>query len=262
MTSQPQSTPVIQARGLCMRFGTKRVYENVDLDIYQGEVLAIVGGSGSGKSTLLRILTLLQEPSAGSVRLFGLEAIGLDEAKALPLRRRIGVLFQGGALFGGQTVLENVGMPLREHTKLGREVIEDIARIKLGLTGLTPADGQLHPNQLSGGMRKRAALARALALDPELLFLDEPTSGLDPLTADAFDELILTLKAALGPTIVLVTHDMDSLWRIADRVILVGDGRILAQGAMQELAQSQDPAVMRFFQGPRARAAQATQTSL
>jgi phospholipid/cholesterol/gamma-HCH transport system ATP-binding protein len=207
------------------------------------------------------MLTLLQVPTAGSVRLFGTEAIGLSESKALPIRRRIGVLFQGGALFGGQTVLENVGMPLREHTRLHDAQIDDIARLKLGLTGLTPADGLLHPSQLSGGMRKRAALARALALDPELLFLDEPTSGLDPLTADAFDELILNLKAALGPTIVLVTHDMDSLWRIADRVILVGNARILAQGSMQELAQSQDPEVMRFFQGPRARAAQAMQTS-
>jgi phospholipid/cholesterol/gamma-HCH transport system ATP-binding protein len=262
MSRRNDTSPVVQARGLTMRFGSKTVHENIDLDINPGEVLAIVGGSGSGKSTLLRMLTLLQEPSAGSVRLFGTEATGLSETEALPLRRRIGVLFQGGALFGGQTVLENVGMPLHEHTRLHPGQIDDIAHIKLGLTGLTPADGQLHPSQLSGGMRKRAALARALALDPELLFLDEPTSGLDPLTADAFDELILNLKAALGPTIVLVTHDMDSLWRIADRVILVGDAHILGQGSMQELAQSQDPAVTRFFQGPRGRAAQATQTSL
>jgi phospholipid/cholesterol/gamma-HCH transport system ATP-binding protein len=171
------------------------------------------------------------------------------------------VLFQQGALFGGQTVLENVGAPLHEHTDLDGALIDDIARIKLGLSGLAAADAQLYPSQLSGGMRKRAALARALALDPEILFLDEPTSGLDPLTADAFDALILDLKAALGPTIVLVTHDMDSLWRIADRVVLVGEQRILAQGPMSELAQSSDPAVMRFFQGPRARAAQAAVTS-
>lgn len=255
-----QREVVIQVRGLTMRFGTKTVHEDLDLDVYRGEVLAIVGGSGSGKSTLLREMTLLQEPTAGTVRLFGQDATSLNESRALPLRRRIGVLFQHGALFGGQTVLDNVGAPLREHTKLPAALVDDIARIKLGLAGLAAADGQLYPSQLSGGMRKRAALARALALDPEILFLDEPTSGLDPLTADAFDALILDLKAALGPTIVLVTHDMDSLWRIADRVVLLGGARILAQGPMSELAQSDDPAVMRFFQGPRARAAQGAAT--
>jgi len=256
----PRDT-VIELRGLTMRFGSKTVHEDIDLDVYRGEVLAIVGGSGSGKSTLLREMTLLQPPTAGSVRLFGQPANGLSEGRSLPLRRRIGVLFQQGALFGGQTVLENIATPLHEHTRLDPASIDDIARIKLALVGLLPGDGQLYPSQLSGGMRKRAALARALALDPELLFLDEPTSGLDPLSADALDELVLQLKAALGPTIVVVTHDMDSLWRIADRVILVGQARILAQGPMSELAQSRDPAVQRFFQGPRARAAQATRVT-
>ena len=259
MTDDPQ--PVVQVRGLTMRFGQRTVHRNIDLDVHRGEVLAIVGGSGSGKSTLLRVMTLLQEPTAGSVQLFGREAIGLDETQTLPLRRRIGVLFQQGALFGGQTVLENVGAPLREHTRLDRALIDDIARIKLGLAGLTPADGQLYPNQLSGGMRKRAALARAIALDPECLFLDEPTSGLDPLSADALDELVLQLKAALGPTIVIVTHDMDSLWRVADRVLLLGNARLLAQGSMAQLAASTDPEVMRFFSGPRGRAAQAMATA-
>jgi phospholipid/cholesterol/gamma-HCH transport system ATP-binding protein len=247
---------IVEVRQLTMRFGSKLVHRDVDLEVYRGEVLAIVGGSGSGKSTLLREMTLLQAPSAGSVRLFGQEMSGLDERQLQAVRRRIGVLFQYGALFGGQTVLENVGLPLREHTALDPATIDDIARLKLHLVGLTTADGLLYPSQLSGGMRKRAALARALALDPELLFLDEPTSGLDPITADAFDELILGLKAALGPTIVLVTHDMDSLWRIADRVLLLGDARVLAQGRLAELARSDDPAVARFFQGPRARAAQ------
>jgi phospholipid/cholesterol/gamma-HCH transport system ATP-binding protein len=256
MADDPRQ-PVIQVQGLTMRFGSKTVHENIDLAVYRGEVLAIVGGSGSGKSTLLREMTLLQEPTAGTVRLFGKDVTGLDDSRTLSTRRRIGVLFQHGALFSGLTVLENIGTPLREHTNLDNALIDDIARIKLGLAGLTPAEGQLYPSQLSGGMRKRAALARALALDPEILFLDEPTSGLDPLSADALDELVLQLKAALGPTIVLVTHDMDSLWRIADRVVLVGEARILAQGPMAELAQSTDPAVMRFFQGPRARAAQA-----
>lgn len=258
MAEKRSSEPVVQARGLTMRFGDKRVHENVDLDVYRGETLAIVGGSGSGKSTLLREMTLLQDPTAGSIFLFGQAATDLGEAERLPLRRRIGVLFQNGALFGGQTVLENVGAALREHTDLEGDLIDEIARIKLGLTGLTPADGLLYPSQLSGGMRKRAALARAIALDPELLFLDEPTSGLDPLSADALDELILHLKGALRPTIVLVTHDMDSLWRVADRVVLLGEGRLLAQGSMRQLSESTDPAVSRFFQGPRARAARAS----
>jgi phospholipid/cholesterol/gamma-HCH transport system ATP-binding protein len=188
----------------------------------------------------------------------GREITGLSQRQVLRLRRRIGVLFQNGALFGGMTVLENVGTPLREHTALSQDIIDEIACVKLKLAGLTPADGLLYPSQLSGGMRKRAALARAIALDPELLFLDEPTSGLDPLSADAFDALILDFKAALGPTIVLVTHDMDSLWRVADRVLLLGEGRFLAEGAMAELAGSQDPAVTRFFQGSRGRAAQAS----
>ncbi len=250
--------PVVQVRGLTMRFGGKLVHENVDLDVYRGETLAIVGGSGSGKTTLLREMTLLQDPSAGTIRLFGRTATGMGESERLPLRRRLGVLFQNGALFGGQSVLENVGAPLREHTDLASETIDQIARIKLGLTGLTPADGLLFPSQLSGGMRKRAALARAIALDPELLFLDEPTSGLDPLSADALDDLINQLKRALRPTIVLVTHDMDSLWRVADRVVLLGEGRLLGQGSMAQLFESHEPAVRRFFQGPRARAARAS----
>jgi phospholipid/cholesterol/gamma-HCH transport system ATP-binding protein len=258
MSMADERRSVIQVRGLTVRFGDKTVHENLDLDVYRGEVLAIVGGSGSGKSTLLRVMTMLQEPTAGSVQLFGHEVGELSEARSQSVRRRIGVLFQHGALFGGQTVLENVGAPLREHTRLDRKLIDEVARIKLGLVGLTPADGRLYPSQLSGGMRKRAALARAIALDPELLFLDEPSSGLDPISADALDELVLQLKAALGPTIVIVTHDMDSLWRVADRVLLVGDARLLAQGSMAELAASTDPAVMRFFQGPRGRAAQAS----
>lgn len=259
MNTPAQNRPqtVIEARGLTMRFGKKLVHENVDFDIYRGEVLAIVGGSGSGKSTLLREMTMLQQPTAGTIRLLGQQISDLGERQRLALRRRFGVLFQNGALFGGETVLQNIATPLHEHTRLDHQLIEEIAAIKLRLAGLQLEDGLLYPSQLSGGMRKRAALARAIALDPELLFLDEPTSGLDPLSAEALDELVLQLKAALGPTIVIVTHDMDSLWRIADRVMLVGDARLLATGTMPELATSTDPAVMRFFQGPRGRAAMA-----
>jgi len=246
---------VIEARSLSMRFGRKVVHENIDFDIQQGEVLAVVGGSGSGKSTLLREMTMLQRPSAGTIRLFGQDIAKLKERQRLALRRRFGILFQNGALFGGHSVLGNIAVPLQEHTDLDPSTIKEVAAIKLQLAGLHPEDGLLYPNQLSGGMRKRAALARAIALDPELLFLDEPTSGLDPLSAAALDELVLQLKQALGPTIVVVTHDMDSLWRIADRVMLLGETRILATGRMQELAVSEDPAVKRFFQGPRGRAA-------
>ncbi|MCG6967757.1 MAG: ATP-binding cassette domain-containing protein [Chromatiaceae bacterium] len=247
---------VVTVRDLGMRFGSKIVHEHVDLSVRQGEILAIVGGSGSGKTTLLREMALLQQPSTGSVRVLGSEIRELGAAQTLQVRRRIGVLFQNGALFGGLNVLENVGVPLREHTGLSDALIDEIACVKLALVGLRADDGLLYPNQLSGGMRKRAALARAIAMDPELLFLDEPTSGLDPLSADAFDELVLDLKAALDPTVVLVSHDMDTLWRVADRVVLLGEGRLLAEGSMQELARSSDPAVLRFFRGPRGRAAQ------
>ncbi len=221
---------VVAVHDLTMRFGRKLVHGHIDLQVRQGEILAIVGGSGSGKSTLLREMVLLQRPTSGSVQVLGREISQLGEAEILQVRRRIGVLFQNGALFGGLNVLENVGAPLREQTDLGDGLIDEIACVKLALVGLSPADGLLYPNQLSGGMRKRVALARAIALDPELLFLDEPTSGLDPLSADAFDELVLELKAALDPTIVVVTHDMDSLWRVADRVVLLGEGRLLAEG--------------------------------
>lgn len=256
--AERSTTPMVEISDLTMRYGRRLIHGPLDLRVHRGEILAIVGGSGSGKTTLLREMALLQRPSSGTVRMFGADAAAMDEAQTLRARRHIGILFQNGALFGGMSVLENVGMPLREHTRLGRALIDEIACVKLALVGLTPDDGLLFPSQLSGGMRKRAALARAIAMDPDLLFLDEPTSGLDPLSADAFDELVLDLKAALDPTVVLVTHDLDTLWRVADRVVLLGEGRLLADGSMPELARSQDPAVLRFFQGTRGRAAQAS----
>jgi phospholipid/cholesterol/gamma-HCH transport system ATP-binding protein len=249
---------LVQVTDLTMRFGSKLIHQHLDLGVRRGEILGIVGGSGSGKTTLLREMAMLQQPSSGSVRIFGHDVGGMDEAHTQGIRRRIGVLFQNGALFGGMNVMQNVGVPLREHTRLSDRLIDEIACIKLALVGLEQRDGLLYPNQLSGGMRKRAALARAIALDPELLFLDEPTSGLDPLSADAFDDLVLDLKAALDPTVVLVSHDLDTLWRVADRVVLLGEGRLLAEGRMQELARSSDAAVVRFFQGPRGRAAKAS----
>ena len=252
----PLDEPVVDVHEMSLRFGRKVVHEKLSLSVRRGETVAIVGGSGSGKTTLLRIMAMLQSPSAGTVRVLGEDVTNRDMLQTLGLRRRLGVLFQNGALFGGMSVLENVGAPLREHTALSNTLIDEIACVKLALVGLSPDDGLLYPNQLSGGMRTRAALARAIALDPELLFLDEPTSGLDPLNANAFDELTLELKSALNPTIVMVTHDMDSLWRVADRVVLLGDAGVLAEGTMTELARSQNPAAVQFFQNPRAHAAQ------
>lgn len=249
---------VVEVSGLGTRYGERVVHEDVSVTVRRGEILAIVGGSGSGKSTLMRHMALLESPRQGRVQVFGKDVAGLRPAAADALRRRIGVLFQGGALFSGLSVLENVGLPLRERSHLRPGFIEELAALKLALVGLTPEDGLLAPAQLSGGMRKRAALARALVLDPELLFLDEPTAGLDPVAADAFDELICDLCRSLGPTVVIVTHDMDSLWRITDRVVLLGEARVLAEGSVRELAHSRVPAVQAFFQSRRGRAAQAS----
>jgi phospholipid/cholesterol/gamma-HCH transport system ATP-binding protein len=246
---------VVELDQVCTRFGDRLVHDRISLCVYRGEILAIVGGSGSGKSTLLRDMLLLQTPDTGSVRVLDTDTVHQPEARTLPLRRRMGALFQYSALFGALTVLQNVALPLREHARLSRNLIEQVAMIKMGLVGLAPETADLYPSQLSGGMRKRAGLARALALDPELLFLDEPSSGLDPVGADALDDLILQLRASLGLTIVMVTHDMDSLWRVADRVVFLGDARILATGTMPALSRSQAPALKQFFQGPRARAA-------
>ena len=247
---------VISIRNVRTVFGEHVVHDGIDLDVFHGEVLALVGGSGSGKSTLLREMIMLQTPAAGSIKLFGSEVIGLSEHAAQQLRRRIGVLFQQGALFSGLTVQENVAIPLREHTRLDDAVIDSLARLKIIQAGLEPEAASLYPSELSGGMTKRAALARAMALDPEVLFLDEPTSGLDPTSAGLFDELVLKLKDMLGLTVVMVTHDLDSLWEVADRVAVLGDGTLRGVDSMQALAASTDPHVREYFEGPRARRVQ------
>lgn len=244
---------VISVRDLRTVFGSRVIHDSVDLDVCRGEVLALVGGSGSGKSTLLREMIMLHEPSAGSVKLFGTDIVGISDAGAQSLRRRFGVLFQQGALFSGMTVLENVGVPLREHTHLDSATVDELARIKIAQAGLEPEAASLYPSELSGGMIKRAALARAMALDPELLFLDEPTSGLDPTSAGGFDELILKLKDLMGLTVLMVTHDLDSLWGIADRVAVLGDGRLQGVDSMEALATSTQPHIRQYFEGPRAR---------
>ncbi len=257
-TSQPGDV-VIELRGVSTRYGEHVVHENLDLDVRRAEIFALVGGSGSGKSTLLREMILLQRPDAGTVRVLGVDLGSLNEREEHALLKRIGVLFQHGGLFGSLNVRENIGLPLREHTRLNNELIDRIAAWKLALTGLEPATAALYPSELSGGMLKRASFARALALDPELLFLDEPTAGLDPASAAGVDQLVTMLRDTFGLTIVMITHDLDLLWQVADRVAVLGDGRVQAVGSMAELAGSDRPLVRQFFEGARGRAAQAQQ---
>jgi len=247
---------VIDLRGVETRFGAHVVHQNLNLQVRRAEVFAIIGGSGSGKSTLLREMILLHRPDAGSIKVLGVELQGMSPEDALALRLRWGVLFQHGGLFGSLTVLENIGLPLREHTLLGNKLIDEIAAWKLDMTGLKPEVGAQYPAQLSGGMMKRASLARALALDPELLFLDEPTAGLDPESAAGVDELVLQLRELFGLTIVMISHDLDLLWQVADRVAVLGDGTVQGVGSMTELAQMDKPAIRPFFEGARGRAAQ------
>lgn len=247
---------VIELRKVSTRFGSHVVHSELDLDVRRAEIFALIGGSGSGKSTLLREMILLHRPDAGSIRVLGVDLQELDDGQALALRQRWGVMFQHGGLFGSLTVKENVGLPLREHTDLSDRLIDDIAAWKLAMTGLPPEVGAQYPSELSGGMMKRASLARALALDPELLFLDEPTAGLDPVSAGGVDELVLKLRDLFGLTIVMITHDLDLLWQVADRVAVLADGTVKGVGSMAELSHMDDPAIRQFFDGPRGRAAQ------
>ena len=251
--------PVIQIRNLSTRFGAHVVHSDLNLEVRRAEIFALVGGSGSGKSTLLREMILLHRPDAGTIRILGAELASLDDDAVRELRRRWGVMFQHGGLFGSLNVRENVGLPLREHTELGDALIDEIAAWKLELTGLAPETAMQYPAELSGGMLKRASLARALALDPELLFLDEPTAGLDPASAAGVDELVKKLRDLFGLTIVMITHDLDLLWQVADRVAVLGEGTVQGVGSMDELAQMDRPLIRQFFDGPRGRAARAQQ---
>jgi len=246
---------VVEVSDIHTQFGSAVVHDGVSLSVERGEIFALAGGSGCGKSTLLREIILLQRPQSGSIRVFGQEVLGLSDEEAMPLRRNWGMMFERGALFSSLTVSENVGLPLREHTQLGDRLIDEIAALKIALAGLPPSAGSKVPAELSGGMRKRAALARAIALDPRLLFLDEPTAGLDPLSASGFEELVRRLKDLLGLTILMVTHDLDLLWRVADRVAFMVGGRIVGVGTMQELSLSEEPLVREYFHGPRGRGA-------
>jgi len=239
--------PVVRLRNVRTVFGHHVVHDDISLDLRRGEIVALLGGSGSGKTTLMRVMALLHRPQSGYVELFGRRP-GRGTSEMQSLRARMGYMFQFGALFGGFTVRRNVEFPLIEHTSLPRRLIEEIAQLKIQLVGLDPMVAGLMPSELSGGMRKRAALARTLALDPELLMLDEPGSGLDPASARSLDELIGRLHAALGLTVVMVTHDLASVQRLADRAILLHEGNILADGSPRELLGSDDPRVRYFFQ--------------
>jgi phospholipid/cholesterol/gamma-HCH transport system ATP-binding protein len=247
---------VIELSKVSTRFGDHVVHAGLDLEVRSGEIFALVGGSGSGKSTLLREMILLQRPDSGSIRVLGVDLENIADDDALALRQRWGVMFQHGGLFGSLTVTENIGLPLREHTGLDDRLIDEIAAWKLAMTGLKAEVGAQYPAELSGGMMKRASLARALALDPELLFLDEPTAGLDPDSAGEVDQLVRRLRDQFGLTVVMITHDLDLLWQIADRVAVLAEGKVQGIGSMPELAERDNPAIRKFFDGPRGRAAQ------
>jgi phospholipid/cholesterol/gamma-HCH transport system ATP-binding protein len=245
---------VITVRGLVNAFGTKVIHDHLDLDVHRGEVLGVVGGSGSGKSVLLSTIIGLNRAKEGEIEVFG-QPIGFAEgAKMRQLEMRWGVLFQEGALFSSMTVAENIQVPLREYTGMEQGLMDEIAAMKIAMVGLPEDTGQKYPSELSGGMKKRAGLARALALDPELLFLDEPTSGLDPISANQFDELIQGLQQSLGLTVVMVTHDLDSLRAIATRVAVLVDRKIRT-GTIEELRQDRNAWIHEYFSGPRGRAA-------
>ncbi|HWK37011.1 ABC transporter ATP-binding protein [Sphingomonas sp.] len=250
---------VIRVRGLRNSFGEQVVHENLDLDVRRGEILGVVGGSGTGKSVLMRSIIGLQTPDAGEVEVFGEPTIDQDEASAVEVRKRWGVLFQGGALFSTLTVAENVQVPLREfYGAMDPTLMAEIAAYKVVMAGLAADAGPKFPSELSGGMRKRAGLARALALDPELLFLDEPTAGLDPIGAAAFDELTRSLQKTMGLTVFLITHDLDTLYAICDRVAVLADKRVIAVGTIDELLALDHPWIQEYFNGPRGRAATAS----
>ena len=256
MAPAQMNDAAIELSHIATRFGAHVVHSDVSLQVNRAEIFALIGGSGSGKSTLMREMILLQRPDSGSIRILGADILGLVESEALALRLRWGVMFQHGGLFDSLTVTENVGLPFREHTDLPDRLIESIVAWKLGMAGLAPEVGMLYPSELSGGMLKRASLARALALDPELLFLDEPTAGLDPVSAAGVDELVLGLRDLFGLTIVMITHDLDLLWQVADRAAVLAEGKVQAVGSMTELSHVDNPDVRQFFDGPRGRAAQ------
>jgi phospholipid/cholesterol/gamma-HCH transport system ATP-binding protein len=256
MSDEPQE-PVIAVHGLKNSFGEQVVHEGLDIEVRPGEILGVVGGSGTGKSVLMRSIIGLQRPDEGEVTVFGQQMLDRDEAELQGVRKRWGILFQGAALFSTLTVAENVQVPLREfYPRLSERLLDEIAAYKIVMVGLPADAGPKFPAELSGGMRKRAGIARALALDPELLFLDEPTAGLDPIGASAFDQLVLDLRERLGLTVFLITHDLDTLYAICDRVAVLADGKVIAVGTIPELLALDHEWIQEYFRGPRGRAAE------
>ncbi len=251
------SRNIIEVRGLKNAFGEQVVHEDLDIDLRRGEILGVVGGSGTGKSVLMRSIVGLQRPTEGEISVFGRDMLSANAGEARDIRRRWGVLFQGGALFSTLTVTENVQLPIREYFgRIDQQLMDEIAAYKIAMVGLPEDAGAKYPAELSGGMRKRAGIARALALDPSLLFLDEPTAGLDPIGAAAFDELIGRLRDALGLSVLLITHDLDTLYAICDRVAVIADQKVIAVGTIPELLALDHEWIQEYFRGPRGRAAQ------
>src|SRR6201988_2055823 len=246
LTDSLETTATISVRDLRVNYGAHEILHGISFDVHRGETLVILGGSGSGKSTLLRTLVGLERPSSGEIWIKGRNIAAISEAELDEIRKKIGMSFQGGALFGSMTVGENVALPLREHTKLENSTIEIILRLKLDQVGLSGFENYM-PSQLSGGMKKRAAVVRALAMDPEILFFDEPSAGLDPIIAAGVDDLILELKRALPMTIIVVTHELASAFLIADRMVLIDKGNVVAMGTVQEMRSSSQPRARQFL---------------
>jgi phospholipid/cholesterol/gamma-HCH transport system ATP-binding protein len=250
--AQTTREAVIEVRDLAVGFGDRLINNGLSLDVYRGEILGVVGASGTGKSVLMRTIVGLLPKKRGSIRVFGEDMEGLSEAGRQRIEKRWGILFQQGALFSSLTVKQNIQLPMREHLSLSERMLDDLAMMKIDMVGLRPDAADKFPSELSGGMIKRAALARALALDPEIVFLDEPTSGLDPIGAGDFDELTATLQKTLGLTVFMVTHDLDSLGTICDRIVALGEGKVLASGTLDAMVQTNHPWLKAYFTGPRA----------
>ncbi len=246
---------IISVRGLRTQFGSHVVHNNLNLDVRKGEIIGVVGGSGTGKSVLLRAIIGLMTPQAGEILVFGEDLTKMDPPERSAYEKRWGVLFQDGALFSSLTVAQNIQVPPREHLKLSQVLMDELAALKIRLVGLEQNSAGKLPSELSGGMRKRAGLARALSLDPEILFLDEPTAGLDPIGAAAFDNLVKQLQQNLGLTVFLVTHDLDTLHAVCDRIAVLAEQRVMVVGTMEDMLAFDHPWIKEYFHGPRARAA-------
>ncbi len=252
-TADPKADVVLSVRDVTVAFGDNVVLDKLSLDVYRGEILGFVGASGTGKSVLMRTVLGLIPKRSGTVSMFGLDLDKLDDQDRVQVDMRVGVLFQQGALFSALTVKENIQVPMREYLDLPKPLMDELALLKLDMVGLSPDAADKFPSELSGGMIKRAALARALALDPDLVFLDEPTSGLDPIGASEFDELVATLRDTMGLTVYMVTHDLDSLFSVCDRIAVLGGKKVLVDGTVNDMMQVEDPWVKSYFRGKRAR---------